>query len=176
MGCDIHTYVEYRKRNLPKDAREYEKQWRSFTPRINPGRNYMLFALLASVRGDYPQSLKPKGMPKEKPGYYAERNNQCYISETSNEEGCVTLETAQRWATYGCKIINDKEGKPTWVTHPDWHSHSWLTTRQYAKVLKIYETMPDNWGGVLEYEALLAMMRYFEKKGYKARIVFWFDN
>ena len=44
MGCDIHCYIEYKKKN--------DDHWRSFGGRINPGRNYTLFGVMAGVRCD----------------------------------------------------------------------------------------------------------------------------
>jgi len=63
MGCDIHCYVEYHPKR-PRD--EYARHWRDFGGRINPGRNYALFAALAGVRGPLPKGgVKPRGIPAE---------------------------------------------------------------------------------------------------------------
>jgi len=117
MGCDVHMYVEYKSKKSESDY------WRGFGNRINPGRNYWMFGLMSKgVRCEFKNSFMPKGMP-DNAGYCSENDNQLYISETGEEDGCCTLENAKRWEQNGCKIIycNDK---PTWVTHPDWHSHT----------------------------------------------------
>lgn len=125
------------------------KTWQNFGGRINPGRNYLIFGIISEgVRCETTFNFPPKGMPDD--AAYASRNdNQLYISET---EG----------------------GKPTWVTHPDWHSHSWLTTQEFEKAMEFYREK-GNWTEP-EYEALLASMKRFEELGFESRVVFWFDN
>jgi len=88
---------------------------------------------------------------------------------------------AQRWSQYGRKIV-ERDGKPVWVEHPDWHSHSWMTTKELQKAYKIYEKhaskeWDDDIRVGVEYRAILAAMKEIESCGeYEARVVFWFDN
>jgi hypothetical protein len=198
MGCDIHLYIEYKS----KDA----QKWNSFGGRINPGRNYTLFTLMAGVRcyDTMMEYIKPRGMP-ENCGYYSTGDNQLYISETKTEE-CVLMSDAQRWVDNGSsKFIFNQNGQITWVTHPDWHSHSWLTTTEFENVLKKYfeleaeyhkiriiehqkmvsslDIKKDSWmynpplmNNEPQYQVILASMKAFEDIGYDVRIVFWFDN
>ena len=203
MGCDIHLYIEYKS----KDG--YDPAWQGFGGNINPGRNYAMFALMADVRNCYsdgklPVLVERRGMPDDA-GYTATDDNRIYISETKSED-YVSMETAKRWVNSGSsKFINDKDGNPTWVTQPDWHSHSWLTTSEFESVLNKYlelETgwhkerveehnkmvkedniQPDSWAYVPpsindepEYQVVLASLKRFEELGYDARVVFWFDN
>jgi len=206
MGCDIHLYIEYKSKKTEFDG--YNPGWQSFGGSINPGRNYAMFALMADVRnyGDdkLPVLVKRRGMPEDA-GYTATDDNRIYISETKSED-YVSMETAKRWVESGSsKFINDKDGNPTWVTQPDWHSHSWLTTSEFESVLNKYlelETgwhkvrveehnkmvereniQPDSWAYAPpsindepEYQVVLASLKRFEELGYDARIVFWFDN
>lgn len=175
MGCDIHTYIEYRR---PDQDKKYD--WMSFEGQMNPRRNYNMFARLASVRGQFEGiSLKPRGLP-EGIGYRSRSDNQLYITETEGE-GYVTMEKAKSWVEggYGCEFINDHEGKPTWVTHPDWHSHSWLTVDEYAKVVQEYCEQvkgANTYNNPEEYKAQVAAMKSLQNDGYEVRIVFWFDN
>lgn len=171
MGCDIHLYTEYRK----KDS-DYKK-WQSLGGRVNPGRNYLMFGIMRrGVRTEPTFSIKGKGLPEDI-GYYAQLDNRLFISEKHPEgEGNCSLEQAKRWETDGNKIINDRDGKPTWVEHPDWHSHSWLSLNEFQQAIDHYnkEAVP-HW--VLpEYEAVLASMKRLDELGYETRIVFWFDN
>ena len=46
MGCDIHLYIEYKNKKVAFDG--YKDNWHSFGQRINPGRNYAMFALMAT--------------------------------------------------------------------------------------------------------------------------------
>lgn len=168
MGCDIHLYIEYRK---PFDSTGYRNNWKSFGGRINPGRNYIIFSLLAGIRNynELPILVPPRGMPEDA-GYYADNENRMYISEDS-QENSVTMERAQTWVDQGSsKFVYRDNDIPRWVTHPDWHSHSWLTTKEFAAALGEYVEVEP------EYEAVLASMKKFEELGFEARIVFWFDN
>jgi hypothetical protein len=207
MGCDIHLYIEYKSKKPQYDGRE--STWHSFGKSINPGRNYAMFGLMANVRNCYsdgklPVLVEPRGMPEDA-GYTATDDNRIYISETESED-YVCMETAKRWVNSGSsKFINDNDGNPTWVTQPDWHSHSWLTTSEFESVLNKYlelETgwhkvrveehnkmvereniQPDSWAYAPpsmvdepEYQVVLASLKWFEELGYDARVVFWFDN
>jgi hypothetical protein len=207
MGCDIHLYIEYKSKKPQYDGRE--STWHSFGKSINPGRNYAMFGLMANVRNCYsdgklPVLVEPRGMPEDA-GYTATDDNRIYISETKSED-YVSMETAKRWVNSGSsKFINDNDGNPTWVTQPDWHSHSWLTTSEFESVLNKYlelETgwhkvrvdehnkmvereniQPDSWAYAPpsindepEYQVVLASLKRFEELGYDARVVFWFDN
>lgn len=181
MGCDIHCYIEYRSENSDFTS------WNDFGKKINPGRNYQIFGLMAKgVRADYDESLDIKGLPDyETLGYSSKDDAYIYISE-SKDPDCCSLETAQKWESYGHKIIY-RNGNPIFVENPDWHSHSWLTTEEFNYVLNLY--YQKNSDSILEpyeymkssyiapeYEAILAAMLRFEDLGYKARLVFWFDN
>lgn len=205
MGCDIHLYIEYKSKKTEFDG--YKHKWQSFGGRINPGRNYAMFALMAGVRNygnELPVLIERRGMPDDA-GYYAKDDNQLYISDTP-EEGYVTAERAKRWVEQGSsKYINGQDGKPIWVTNPDCHSHSWLTTSEFESILNKYfelETgwhkvrvdehneyvkkeniQPDSWAydppsmnDEPKYQVVLASLNRFEELGYDARIVFWFDN
>jgi hypothetical protein len=207
MGCDIHLYIEYKSKKTEFDG--YDSGWQSFGKSINPGRNYAMFGLMANVRNCYsdgklPVLVEPRGMPEDA-GYTATDDNRIYISETKSED-YVSMETAKRWVESGSsKFINDNDGNPTWVTQPDWHSHSWLTTSEFESVLNKYlelETgwhkvrveehnkmvereniQPDSWAyappsinNEPEYQVVLASLKRFEELGYDARVVFWFDN
>ena len=203
MGCDIHLYIEYKS----KDG--YDPAWQGFGGNINPGRNYAMFALMADVRNCYsdgklPVLVEPRGMPEDA-GYTATDDNRIYISETKSED-YVSMETAKRWVKSGSsKFINDKDGNPIWVTNPDAHSHSWLTTSEFESVINKYLELEAGWHKVRveehnkmvkeeniqtdswayappsmvdepEYQVVLASLKRFEELGYDARIVFWFDN
>ena len=207
MGCDIHLYIEYKDKKTEFNG--YDSGWQSFGGRINPGRNYAMFGLMANVRNCYsdgklPVLVEPRGMPDDA-AYSTADDNRIYISE-DEDENYVSMETAKRWVESGSsKFINNKDGNPTWVTQPDWHSHSWLTTSEFESVLNKYlelETgwhkvrveehnkmvkevniQPDSWAYAPpsindepEYQVVLASLKRFEELGYDARIVFWFDN
>jgi hypothetical protein len=172
MGCDIHMYIEY------KSKKEKDNYWNSFGGRINPGRNYWMFGLMCKgVRSEFEESYPAKGMPEDA-GYVSESDNRIFICEDEGEGYC-TLEEAKRYEECGSKIINDSEGKPQWVEHPDWHSHSWLSLKEYKKVIKTYNIKAKEEKYVQsepEYEAILAAMKKLSEFNNDVRVVFWFDN
>ena len=205
MGCDIHLYIEYKNKKVAFDG--YKDSWHSFGQQINPGRNYAMFALMADVRnydGQLPVIVKPRGMPDDV-GYIAKDDNQMYISENEGDN-YTTMERAEKWVESGSsKFIDNQEGKPTWVTDPDAHSHSWLTTSEFETIINNYLELEAGWHKERvaehmtfveqnnikleswayappvmkyepEYQVVLASMKRFEELGYDARIVFWFDN
>ena len=165
MGCDIHCYIEY------KDGDSFN----DFGGRINPGRNYEMFELMAGVRGEVANALiEPRGMPQDA-GSSARYDNTHFIYKGATDDHSIEPEKAEKWVKDGiAEYIYDNQGKPTWVTNPDWHSHSWLTTAEFAKVLRSYKAKAPY--SVVEYEAILAAMQSFEDAGFSARLVFWFDN
>lgn len=166
MGCDIHLYIEYR-------SKTNGQHWQNLGGRINPGRNYLMFGIMSKgVRVESDFSYQPKGMPIDA-GYCSENDNRLYITDEEGEDN-ATLENALQWEKTGSKITRNGEGKPIWVEHPDWHSHSWLTTDEYREALKFYATCEDY--PLSEYQVILAAMEKFEAMGSDARIVFWFDN
>lgn len=170
MGADIHMYLEYRPK-VKKD--DWDKKWHNFTyGQVGASRNYGMFEILAGVRGSF-ALFQPKGMVKD-PASTTFDENTLYISKDGDTEGTTTLERAQQWVAHGCEIIKDKEGKPWRVTHPDWHSHSWLTSTEYSKALREYKKRYEH--NPIEYTVLLALMRHYERNGFETRLVFWFDN
>ncbi|MDH4186827.1 MAG: hypothetical protein OEV08_07510 [Nitrospira sp.] len=165
MGCDIHCYIEYRTAG--------DTHWFSWGERINLGRNYVLFGLLAGVRCEG-QIYPLRGYPDDA-GQAARHDNWLYISDqaTDDEHDC-TRAHANEWVKYGAKISAD--GKR--VTHPDWHSHSWLTPDEFRTVLDAYTVSPGNprpGKRVNTYDAALAALDALAKDG-ESRVVFWFDN
>jgi hypothetical protein len=171
MGADIHTYIEYRKK-LTDETDEHAKNWRCFGGRINPGRNYWLFGLMAQgVSSNFKEGKPAKGLPKDI-GYVAFDDLTLWISDNpeNNEEGSTSLETAKEWeSSYGCKITNDSEGKPRWVENPDWHTHSWLTTQEFAEVLEMYKekAKQDNIDQLAKHKEKLAIWKDEGKVGDK---------
>jgi len=162
MGCDIHAYIEYK---YDKDS----NYWNAFGGQFRFGRSYDMFAKMAGVRsyGSITPITEPRGMP-EHPAWHSKMDNQLFVTDSDeHEEGTCPRSLAERWVAIGAGKYIDED--KTYVTHPDCHSNSWLTTEEFAKAFKKTDPGP-------EYKAALAAMRSFEKSGYEARLVFWFDN
>lgn len=77
-------------------------------------------------------------------------------------KGNLSFEVNEEWAK------DEKES----------HNFSWLTFEEYEMVLKAAKKELKKEGETLpiEYQAVLNTMKYFKKKGYLTRVVFWFDN
>lgn len=101
----------------------------------------------------------------------SDNDNYIYIDGDGDGEGTCSMAQAERWHASGRKYKNGADGKPTWIEHPDWHSHSWLTADEFAKCIDLCDTPPQ-----AEYFAVLAAMRELTAHGQQSRVVFWFDN
>ena len=168
MGCDIHCYLEYR---AQKDETAH---WKNFGGRINPGRNYAMFGFLAGVRFEGPPVAEPRGVPEDC-GYQSEAANRLFITDRdTDEEGFCTKEQAEQFVKYGAKYLPSDQDR-RFVTHPDWHTHSWVTPDEWEKAIHATLALEPEYP-LVEYEAVLAALRSFESQGYDARVVFWFDN
>lgn len=160
MGCDIHAYIEYRNPKYP------DQKWRSFGGRIDPGREYDLFGRIAEgVRSAPPSAIALRGLPEDI-GYRADEDAYRYVSDSKEDSRYVTPEKAEKWKKFGSTY---KPGTTDWISHPDWHSHSWINADELAEAIN--DTKPG-----FEYLAVLAAMRTLNAHGLESRLVFWFDN
>ena len=181
MGADIHAYVEY----SDFKTAEGEDYWSAVTDNFG-SRNYYLFGLLAEVRGEGPALFPVRGLPDGRLSYQAEGAYWLYVTdnpELANHDSYTSRDRAERWvAENGSRADRDDDGKLRRISHPDWHSHSWLATEELAAVLDHYAAnVTDRYAerpgeAPVEWRAILAAMRVFEAAGKKARVVFWFDN
>lgn len=141
MGCDIHPHVEVRRNGIWEHhdwrAPLVEGTYNDGSPRTNYdalfvhplyiSRNYNLFAILADVRngygfagvktGDrYKPISEPRGLPDDAS---PEVVKECVVTVDNDH----SPEQLQDWVDRGLsERIND-----TTVTHPDYHSMSYLT-------------------------------------------------
>ena len=163
MGCDIHWYVEYQ----PKDR--LHNHWTPLGNKWLIWRDYDLFSWLAGVRNDgsivppYP----PRGIPTDM-GWSAKDDYTLVISDEPDgyERSCTTKE-AETYLKYSSTRVSEYR-----ITHPDWHTPSWLTTQELRNVLEQYKESKQN----DDVWASLVAMEYLESKGNVVRVVFWFDN
>ena len=141
MGCDIHTYIDY------DDFKTKEGDWfvSCFAENVADNRNYTLFALMAGVRYDprtdvqFKPLFEPKGIP-ERVSYTVRCEYTLHIADNKNlynAEGFCSQDNAERWVVLGCSRWMDNDH--TIVSHPDWHSASWLTVAELEQVIEAYE-------------------------------------
>jgi len=178
MGCDIHLYLEYQRKDRKNGDRDY---WNSLFGRSNPGRNYWMFGLMSEgVRVDIPGAFPKKGLPDNISWRTRMDSELTIVDGDTDEEGACSLDQALRWAQYGHKIRYGNNGEPRTIEHPDWHSHSWLSTEEFKKVIELYNKKAEEAGynkySEPGYRAILAAMETLEENGQTARLIFWFDN
>jgi hypothetical protein len=191
MGCDIHMYVEHRARS------RRDGSWWSFGGRLNPGRYYGLFGYIAGVRGGGPPVVAPRGVPDDM-AWSAREDWWLWINyDGTAGESEVSPETARKYVeSYGCVYhgevrphysrtitsVNGEvtetartygaahDGSPRYVSHPDWHTPTWLTADELRTALALAGSDEP------EYGAIVAAMEHMEAKGHDTRVVIWFDN
>jgi hypothetical protein len=188
MGCDIHMFIE--------EGIQYSDSplsWWGFCNRINAGRNYAMFGILAGVRCPDYMMYPPRGLP-DALGWDVRDYMYVYVDDeqagpsgiTWNKDGetsYCSLAKAEHWAKYGSGIIDLKVGSGTRkvIEHPDYHSHSWLTTEEYGQALARYEELSvadesGGWSGIAKYRAILRAMEELQVDRPHVRLVFCFDN
>jgi hypothetical protein len=179
MGADIHgPFLEIRKKHTDLD---FKSTWQ-LKCQFHVSRDYWLFSLLANVRNynDFP-ALEPKGYPKDA-SVFTNSEFYYYIREGDDgfcESNVCTKAQAKHWVSNGTSWFQPDNDR--FVSDPDAHSCSWLTTKELAQVLEAYLKLPgvldDSDNSILTLKSILAAMREFEsEEGTESRIVFWFDN
>lgn len=166
MGCDIHLFIEHKRNEIG--------QWWVFGRKINPGRDYAIFANLCGVRqwtNDIKPISEPRGIPEDA-GWEVIEEYTLWIDDESNCD-CghyCSKEESESWLKYGSSRMYDEHR----VTDPDAHSESWATADELQKALE----ESKKYGGRVdsEWTAVLKVLRHFEESGEESRIVFWFDN
>jgi len=137
MGCDIHAYLdwdEFKKRDGTYYARNIAE--------LHIGRDYLLFAIMAGVRkygADIKTVAEPKGLPPNI-SYVVENEYTLYVcddKDCNNETGICSRKEAENYIKYGSEWWGKLKLQ---VTHPDWHSTSWLNVEELKKVQGIYSS------------------------------------
>lgn len=170
MGCDIHCYPEYRNPGAVG--------WMGFGHNLNPGRDYAMFAAMAGVRnyGDEPVEpvVEPRGFPEDA-SWRPKSDNTLWVSDTSpDDDSNCSREQAESWVASGSsRWVGDDQKR---VSHPDWHSHSWLSREEFVRAMTARNERFSTYGLGPDYHALAAMLAAYEAEGLEARLVFWFDN
>jgi hypothetical protein len=170
LGADIHAYVDF-------DEVFDETPWLNcYAADIRLGRNYALFTMMASVRDDNGwtgSKREPRGLPA-KYSFTVDNANVFYIGRRESGERTISRRVAAEWvkkghSTYTAK--RNRDGRPSCVTDPNWHSHSWLTAKELREIQAEFLAYFGHPYGPLE--PLITMM---DCVGDRTRLVFWFDN
>jgi hypothetical protein len=142
MGCDIHAYIDY------DDFKTKDGDWfvSCFAEDVRLGRNYTLFTLMAGVRHDprtdtYNPLFEPKGLP-DRTSHSVDWAYSLHITTNKDlydSESFCSPEDAQRWVDKGySRWLNAKHDA---VSHPDWHSASFLTVDELERVVEAFEAI-----------------------------------
>lgn len=206
MGCDIHMYVEYKKK-FYKAKDSFEERWVHgdyFKP--NPdyngvdlqedkmerlelygGRNYGLFATLAGVR-DYTESMvpvtEPKGVPEDATAY-VNKANEDWDSD-GHTHSWLTLKELKDYQQTGAKLKRTGLLSPAQLIEfsngalPE----SWCQgTNQEGYERREWEEENNTLVPLIEkLQARAKELLQYDWEEYKVendekiRIVFWFDN
>lgn len=161
MGCDIHVNLEHRKRGTG--------HWSTLGFHdFSLDRNYKIFGLLAGVRDEEQPHIPPRGMPND-PALATRRNNTLFVCDEPGED-YATQAQAESWVAQG---LSDWTGaNKQWITHPDHHSHSWLTYAEWCAALK--NVIDD--AHAADWRAITAAAASYNRDGHDVRFVFWYDN
>lgn len=173
MGTDIHCYIEYTHPTYKKSNGIFK--WHGFGSGNFGSRCYPLFdALFALQRpgeicGD--RNI-PQDISNDTRKHYMLDISDDGISESDDDYyRRITFDQAISWIDPHSRIEVDENGFLNSISCPDYHSDSWLTADEFDQAIDSIESVIDP-----EYHAMVSICRTYEKFGYTARIVFWFDN
>lgn len=214
MGCDIHPFIEYdtepyRKGDLCRT--ENFGKLLGYRDYLLFGLLTNGYVRISDAAGVAPS---PKGLPEKiswrvEDDVFENVNDQYSSGEglhyTSYESALkYTQRYGSEWVrrdgydgplvyakgldAYGGYPTPVKDQKKTYdwkITHPDWHSHSWLTASELQAVVDSYGEMgrkiwpaEDPYTVPAEVQAWLAVLRALDAHPnvIQSRLVFWFDN
>lgn len=126
MGCDIHSFVEYKYNNV--------SQYRTFA-KVEIDRDYGLFYCLAGVRNyraEIEPVSEPKGVPKDASSQTIDEY--CYYISETKAEDYISPQEAEKQIKKGYAVsFNDH-----YISRSDWHSASWLGLSEVKEAYKRY--------------------------------------
>jgi len=176
MGCDIHLFVEKRKKDSKDDFLPC-----AFRSEFSE-RTYSMFAKLANVRNyDKVEHLPIRGLPEDISYITFEALYKKVIFDPINEwdeENCYTIDQVNKWVKDGYSHVIHKHEKE-WCSNPDAHSYNWCTSQEIMECLTEFTTGENHKyrGNYLNWVGLAAYMKALEDNGnYEVRAAYWFDN
>lgn len=138
MGCDIHAYLEY----YDKDTQKYSKLFvNCLSENIQLGRDYVLFNLLAGVRGYRNPIFMPRGIPKNLSYTVSDK---FFLKVVDSVVGPNSHYPATNYIFRQEADDLVREGKSkyyendTLIADPAWHTPSWLNKNELIEIRKRY--------------------------------------
>ena len=133
-------------------------------------------------------SFEEKGAPRDMDWKTAEGYTYNIVEDGEENEDseaqCVARSKAEQWIKEGSSEVWDTavDGTILRITGPDWHTASWLDTKEMILVAQRMELAMAghpyrNDTTIARLEGLVEMMKRLERdEKTTARVVFWFDN
>lgn len=182
MGCDIHGFVEIKPKATSPD-KDYPQGWDLFWHE-HLWRDYNLFSLLAGVR-NYEDKMSvlypPRGVPDDLScdvlNHYGLMVNDQFGRDEKSDH-FVTKAKADSWVSQGWSRYwtnQDPHDTCVVVTHPDWHTASWLRCEELGDVLRSYLEITNRQPNRV-IRLVHATMKAAERMDLDTRFIFWFDN
>lgn len=200
MGTDIHAYLEIEKTNVDYYRGE-ESKFHDLFCEISFTRDYLLFDLLAGVRGQISDAVfEPRGFPSKASFQVVNEYSYRVVHHSDPQKDEMPFEEASSKVSRGwCHWVGTSHQR---ISNPDWHTPSYLYVDELRKVKDVYkekklqefeavakflfamskevnvkELLSAEDDYMFELDAVIAMMETLEKnKTVKCRLVFWFDN
>jgi hypothetical protein len=187
MGCDIHGVIEYKTNGRADDP------FYAFCELTCPQRDYDVFYAIAGVRqrDRVINMFKPRGLPKNASSTVVSATSLFVVRDDhpglDYKYNHVGITKALKWIAEGSSklfVAGDKNaidqcGEHSFITHPNYHSHSYLYADELESALAALEEDKMLDGGS-DYWSVLETMKSLQKtKGLnpdQVRLVFWFDS
>jgi hypothetical protein len=144
--------------------------------RVRLSQDYLLFNLLAGVRRDHPgmpdvESMPVKGLPSDVTELTLEEDALTVDDQAAELEvpDTCTKAAADAWVREGrSRLLHNGYA----VTHPDFHSHSWLSSDELHVVAERYSAARGQDDVVLS--AIQAAIAVLHAGGIESRAIIWF--
>jgi len=162
LGCDTHFVVE---------SKRYNEWWAQLEKPWTP-RHYGFFGAMSDgVRGF--NGFPPKGLPHDMTHSTFQHTHLRVADFGEVDDGSVTQKEAMSF--YGVEFVQRYNRQ--WITHPDLHSHTYLSTLEFEACINKTEIEHKKYGlNLVEYRAILSYMQTLELTGMESRVIVWFDN
>lgn len=186
MGCDIHLFLEKKRRFSFKFFDNMVGKWTAcdmseygYGCGIGFGdRWYPMFARLAGVRNyESYQHLPIRWIPSDA-SWDVKMLFCCKVvpdCEDDDWDNSIVSETnARQYIKEGISLPFCEKDGIKYITNPDYHTASWCTTEEMETCVKeefsneIHNGEP--WFNLVDY------MKQVESQGCDCRAIFWFDN
>ncbi len=185
MGCDIHLRVEARPKRSPYPIQPHYWSCAGFFGEFS-SRAYGMFARMADVRSygkHYKVQFKPRGLPKDITSCSVLHSFYLAVTDSIDLSGYdpkyFYRADAEKWVKEGIAEWVD-EGK-SYITNPDYHSASWLTTQElrqcFDDCFKEEDGIYKPNSNYIDWLGLVSLCEGIESDGiHECRVVFAFDN